>query len=288
MPTTPIAIRAPRFFDGQRFSSGPATVLIDDGRILGIEDGFPAVGERFRMIHNPDSTVLPGLIDTHVHLVADGGWGALNRIAGFTDGRTRRRDHRWAARPAGQRGDDDSGPRRSSVQRAGSTGPAAGRPGRRAGADDHRSRSAADQPGWALRLDGRRSTRRAGHHAGTARPYRSTGRRGEDHGQRRDEHHRHRRAATAVFVRGAAGGRRSGARRRPAGEHPCPCAGGRRAGPGGVRRRHRALQLPHREGPTAVRGAGWPDWPPAGRPSAPRSACHRRRNSSTHRRTFER
>ena len=32
-----------------------------------------------------DATVLPGLIDTHVHLAADSGFGALDRIAGFTD-----------------------------------------------------------------------------------------------------------------------------------------------------------------------------------------------------------
>jgi len=84
MPTKPIAIRAPRLFDGERFRSGPATVLIDHGRILGIEDGFPGIGEQFQVIDRPDSTVLPGLVDTHVHLVADSGRGALDRIAGFT------------------------------------------------------------------------------------------------------------------------------------------------------------------------------------------------------------
>src|SRR4051794_10435095 len=85
MPTTPIALRSANLFDGVRFRSGAATVLIEDGHILGVEDGFPAVGERFEIIDRPNSTVLPGLIDTHVHLVADSGRNALDRIGGFKE-----------------------------------------------------------------------------------------------------------------------------------------------------------------------------------------------------------
>ena len=84
MPPKPIAIRAPRLFDGARFSAGPATVLIDDGRILAVEDGLANPGEQFQIIDRPNSTMLPGLIDTHVHLVADSGRAALDRIPGFT------------------------------------------------------------------------------------------------------------------------------------------------------------------------------------------------------------
>ena len=32
-----------------------------------------------------DATVLPGLIDTHTHLVADSKLGALDRVPGMTD-----------------------------------------------------------------------------------------------------------------------------------------------------------------------------------------------------------
>jgi imidazolonepropionase-like amidohydrolase len=85
MPSKPIAIRTSRLFDGERFSSGPATVLIDDGLILDIQDGYPPVGAKFQIVDRPNSTVLPGLIDTHVHLVADSGRNALDRIAGYTD-----------------------------------------------------------------------------------------------------------------------------------------------------------------------------------------------------------
>jgi imidazolonepropionase-like amidohydrolase len=84
MPTKPIAIRTSRLFDGVQFLPGAATVLIEGGLILGVEEGFPAVGDRFQIMDRPNSTVLPGLIDTHVHLVADSGRGALDRIVGFT------------------------------------------------------------------------------------------------------------------------------------------------------------------------------------------------------------
>ncbi len=80
-----LAIRAPRLFDGERFTSGGATVLTDAGRIRAVEAGYPDVGPDWQVIEFDDATVLPGLIDTHVHLAADSGFGALDRIAGFTD-----------------------------------------------------------------------------------------------------------------------------------------------------------------------------------------------------------
>jgi imidazolonepropionase-like amidohydrolase len=80
-----LAIRAPRLFDGERFSSGGATVLIDAGRIRDVEAGYPDLGADWPVLEFEDATVLPGLIDTHVHLAADSGFGALDRIAGFTD-----------------------------------------------------------------------------------------------------------------------------------------------------------------------------------------------------------
>lgn len=80
-----LAIRATQLFDGEKFSTGGATVLIDGNRIVGVEEGFPEVGEQWQVVNHGDATILPGLIDTHVHLVADGGVGALDRVAGFTD-----------------------------------------------------------------------------------------------------------------------------------------------------------------------------------------------------------
>ena len=72
-------------FDGERFTNGGATVVIDDGRIAGVEPGLPDVPDGWRVIDHPDATVLPGLIDTHVHLVTDSGMGALDRVAGYSD-----------------------------------------------------------------------------------------------------------------------------------------------------------------------------------------------------------
>lgn len=71
-------------FDGERFTRGGATVVVDEGRILGVEPGGfePPAGCEVREL--ADATVLPGLIDTHVHLVADSEYGALDRVAGAT------------------------------------------------------------------------------------------------------------------------------------------------------------------------------------------------------------
>lgn len=53
--------------------SGPATITVRDGRIVSIVDGFQPVPEGGTMVHLPDHTVLPGLIDLHVHLTGDPG-----------------------------------------------------------------------------------------------------------------------------------------------------------------------------------------------------------------------
>ncbi len=50
---------------------GPSTITVTDGRIAAIEDGFraPAAGET--LVDLSTLTVLPGLIDLHVHLTGD-------------------------------------------------------------------------------------------------------------------------------------------------------------------------------------------------------------------------
>lgn len=83
---------------------GPATITVTDGRIVSIVDGFQPTPEGATMVHLPDHTVLPGLIDLHVHLTGDPGgdfwkeatepeeWGVvlgaknarLTVLAGFT------------------------------------------------------------------------------------------------------------------------------------------------------------------------------------------------------------
>jgi len=84
-PPTKLAVRTGRLFDGETFSSGPATVLLAAGRILGVEQGFTEPGADWQLIDAENGTVLPGLFDTHVHLVADSEMGALDRVPGYTD-----------------------------------------------------------------------------------------------------------------------------------------------------------------------------------------------------------
>ena len=80
-----LMLRADRMFDGERFSNGPMTVLVEDGRIVGVEEGMPDVPDGWRVLDHPGGTVLPGLIDSHVHLVTDSGEGALDRVGAAGD-----------------------------------------------------------------------------------------------------------------------------------------------------------------------------------------------------------
>jgi imidazolonepropionase-like amidohydrolase len=77
------AVRAERFFDGEEFHRSGTTVLVADGKVVGVEplefdppQGCPVVSF--------SGTLLPGLIDAHTHLVTDSGPMALDRVAGYS------------------------------------------------------------------------------------------------------------------------------------------------------------------------------------------------------------
>lgn len=53
--------------------SGPATITVVDGKITGVVDGAAPVPVGAQVIDLSDKTVLPGLIDLHVHLSSDPG-----------------------------------------------------------------------------------------------------------------------------------------------------------------------------------------------------------------------
>ena len=75
------AIQAEHAFDGTRFLSGGATVLLDGDRIVGVETGRVEVPDGVE-VRKYTGTVLPGLIDCHTHLVADAtleDWSAPGR-----------------------------------------------------------------------------------------------------------------------------------------------------------------------------------------------------------------
>jgi imidazolonepropionase-like amidohydrolase len=73
-------IRAGRAFDGEQVVPAGALVLVDDGRIAGVEPGAAPAPEGCQVLEVPGGTVLPGLVDAHVHLCADGTDGTLDRI----------------------------------------------------------------------------------------------------------------------------------------------------------------------------------------------------------------
>jgi imidazolonepropionase-like amidohydrolase len=78
------AIRAKHAFDGEDFRAGGATVLIEDGHIVGVEPVAYEPPSDCELVDYGDATVLPGLIDSHVHLVGDSGVMALERTAGIS------------------------------------------------------------------------------------------------------------------------------------------------------------------------------------------------------------
>ena len=51
--------------------SGPATITVTDGRIAAVAPGHQAAAEGQDIVYLSDRTVLPGLIDLHVHLTGD-------------------------------------------------------------------------------------------------------------------------------------------------------------------------------------------------------------------------
>lgn len=52
---------------------GPATIVVDDGKIVSVSDGHQPGPAGARLIDLKDKFVLPGLIDSHVHLTSDAG-----------------------------------------------------------------------------------------------------------------------------------------------------------------------------------------------------------------------
>ncbi|MEV4763077.1 amidohydrolase family protein [Micromonospora chokoriensis] len=75
------AVRAERMFDGERLVDGGVLVLLDGGRIVDARRGRAEAPEGWPVREAPDGTLLPGLIDAHVHLCADAGPDALGRLA---------------------------------------------------------------------------------------------------------------------------------------------------------------------------------------------------------------
>lgn len=78
------AVRADRAFDGERELPGGALVLLDGGRIVAVLPGAAPAPDGVPVTHLPGTTLLPGLVDAHVHLCGDGGPDALTRVPAQT------------------------------------------------------------------------------------------------------------------------------------------------------------------------------------------------------------
>jgi len=86
-PSSYVVVQAGRLLDrpGQA-PRGPSTILIRDGRVEAVRDGLlgpEAFGVQARVIDLGDRFVLPGLIDSHVHLISDSA-GQAGLIEGLT------------------------------------------------------------------------------------------------------------------------------------------------------------------------------------------------------------
>ncbi len=79
-----LAIRVNQVFDGQQIVAGAGVVFVDQGRVVGIESATVDIPEMCLVLDHRTATVLPGLIDAHVHLLADGRPGALDRLADYS------------------------------------------------------------------------------------------------------------------------------------------------------------------------------------------------------------
>ena len=119
---TPVqAIRAAEAFDGSAFL-GPTTVLVEGESIVGVERGHPDVPDGVE-VATYDGTLLPGLIDCHVHLVSNGDIGSLEAAGSASDEVLDATIRASLAAEAGRRSDDGPGPRATAATGPWSTAP---------------------------------------------------------------------------------------------------------------------------------------------------------------------
>jgi imidazolonepropionase-like amidohydrolase len=86
-PSQVVYVHAGHLLDrpGEGAMRGASTVIVRDGKVAEVRDGFAAPEAGARLVDLKDRYVLPGLIDLHVHVIGIGGdplqarLGALNR-----------------------------------------------------------------------------------------------------------------------------------------------------------------------------------------------------------------
>ncbi|MEJ3657108.1 amidohydrolase family protein [Actinomycetes bacterium KLBMP 9759] len=78
------AIRAAGLFDGERRIDDPL-VIVEDGRFTDVRAGRGEAPPDAELVELPGATLLPGLVDTHVHLAFDGGSDPVATLAQRSD-----------------------------------------------------------------------------------------------------------------------------------------------------------------------------------------------------------
>ena len=78
------ALKAARCFDGERFRPQGVTVMVEGERIVGVEPLAYDVPDGVEVTAYA-GTLLPGLVDGHVHLVSDSSLGSLERAGSASD-----------------------------------------------------------------------------------------------------------------------------------------------------------------------------------------------------------
>jgi imidazolonepropionase-like amidohydrolase len=79
-----LVIHAGRLLDQPgKAPRGPATIVVDGSRIVSVADGYQPGPAGARVIDLKDKFVLPGLIDSHVHLTSDSG-GVAGQLESVT------------------------------------------------------------------------------------------------------------------------------------------------------------------------------------------------------------
>ncbi|TDU88386.1 imidazolonepropionase-like amidohydrolase [Kribbella voronezhensis] len=72
-------------FDGEQYAGGDAVVLVDGQRIEAVLPGDADLPAGCEVVAYDGATVVPGLVDVHVHLCCDSGPAALDRIPDCSD-----------------------------------------------------------------------------------------------------------------------------------------------------------------------------------------------------------
>ena len=80
-----LALRAQALFDGVAVTRGRVMVLVEDGRIVAVDRSGVAPPPDAEVVELADATLLPGLVDAHVHLTFDPTGHPLVDVLGVED-----------------------------------------------------------------------------------------------------------------------------------------------------------------------------------------------------------